>query len=132
MAISDPIADALTVIRNANRINRERVDIKASKLLTEILRVLRQERFIHDYRFIDDKKQGVLRVYLKKINEPTRKINRIQRVSRPGLRVYRKTNEIPVVLNGLGVCVLSTSQGILTGEQAKKRLVGGEVLLKVW
>lgn len=132
MAISDPIADALTVIRNANRINRERVDIKASKMLAEILRVLRQERFIHDFRFIDDKKQGILRVYLKKLNEPTRKITKIQRVSRPGLRVYRQTNEIPVVLNGLGVCVLSTSQGILTGEQAKKRLVGGEVLLKVW
>lgn len=132
MALSDPIADALTVIRNANRIKRERVDIKASKMLTEILRVLRQERFIHDYRFIDDKKQGILRVYLKKLNEPTRKITKIQRVSRPGLRVYRQSNEIPVVLNGLGVCVLSTSQGILTGEQAKKRLVGGEVLLKVW
>lgn len=132
MALSDPIADALTVIRNANRIKRERVDIKASKMLTEILRLLRQERFIHDYRFIDDKKQGILRVYLKKLNETTRKITRIQRVSRPGLRVYRQTHEIPVVLNGLGVCVLSTSQGILTGEQAKKRQVGGEVLLKVW
>lgn len=132
MALTDPIADALTTIRNANRIKRERVDLKASALMTEILKVLRQEKFIYDFRLIEDKKQGVLRVYLKKDSERIRKITRIVRVSRPGLRIYTKSDTIPTVLNGLGVCVLSTPQGILSGEQAKKRSVGGEVLLKIW
>jgi small subunit ribosomal protein S8 len=132
MSLSDPIADALTAIRNANRIKRERVDLRASTLMTEVLKVLRQEKFIYDYRLIEDKKQGILRVYLKKTNEPTRKITRIVRVSKPGLRIYTKKDAIPTVLNGLGVCILSTPQGVLTGEQAKKRSVGGEILLKVW
>ena len=132
MALSDPIGDALTCIRNANRVKKERVDIKASKLLTEVMKVLRQERFIHDYRLIDDKKQGILRVYLRKANESLRKINRIIRVSRPGLRRYTQKNEIPVVLSGLGICILSTPQGIFSGEDARKRNVGGEVLAKVW
>lgn len=132
MAVTDPIADALTVIRNANRIQRERVDLKASNLLGEILKILRRERFIYDYRLIEDKKQGILRVYLRKTGERLRKITRIVRVSRPGLRSYSGTEEIPTVLNGLGVCILSTPQGLLTGEEARKRRVGGEVLLKVW
>ena len=132
MSLSDPLADALTSIRNANRIRRERVDLKASSLLHDVLKVLRQEKFIYDYRLIHDKKQGVLRVYLKKADEPVRKITKIIRVSRPGLRRYTKKAGIPVVLNGLGICVLSTPQGVLSGEQAKKRSVGGEVLLKIW
>ncbi len=132
MALSDPIADALTTIRNANRIKRERVDLRASRLLTEILKILRQEKYIYDYRLIEDKKQGLLRVYLKKNNENLRKITRIVRVSRPGLRIYTKKDTVPTVLNGLGICILSTPQGVLTGDQAKKRSVGGEVLLKIW
>ncbi len=132
MSLSDPIADALTCIRNANRVKKERVDIKASKALASILKVLRTERFIHDFRLIDDKKQGILRVYLRKANESLRKINRIVRVSRPGLRIYTQKNEIPTVLNGLGICVLSTPQGILSGEEARKKNVGGEVIAKVW
>jgi small subunit ribosomal protein S8 len=132
MALTDPIADALTTIRNANRINRERVDLRASKMMTEILKVLREEKFIYDFRLIEDKKQGILRVYLKKANEPVRKINRIVRISKPGLRIYTKKDKIPKVLSGMGVCVLSTPQGILSGEQAKRRSVGGELLLKVW
>src|SRR5476649_2238623 len=99
MSLSDSIGDALTCIRNANRVKKERVDIKASKALVEILKVLRQERFIHEYRLIDDKKQGILRVYLRKANESLRKINRIMRVSRPGLRIYTQKSEIPTVLN---------------------------------
>ena len=132
MSCSDPIADALTCIRNANRARKERVDLRASNLTEQILKILRRERFIFDYRRIEDKKQGVLRVYLKKSNEPVRKFSKIMRVSRPGLRIYTKKNGIPKVLSGLGICVLSTPQGILTGEQAKKRAVGGEILLKVW
>ena len=132
MSLSDSIGDALTCIRNANRVRKERVDIKASKALVQILKVLRQERFIHDYRLIDDKKQGILRVYLHKANESVRKINKIVRISRPGLRRYTQKSEIPVVLNGLGICILSTPQGILSGEEARKNNVGGEVIAKVW
>ncbi len=132
MSLSDPIGDALTCIRNANRVKKERVDIKASKALVEILKVLRQEHYIHDYRLIDDKKQGILRIYLRKGAESARKITRIVRVSRPGLRRYTKKTEIPTVLNGLGICILSTPQGILSGEDARRRNVGGEVIAKVW
>ena len=134
MSLSDPIGDGLTCIRNANRVKKERVDVKASKMFVEILKVLRQERFIHDYRLIDDKKQGILRVYLRKGTDasPSRKITRIMRVSRPGLRRYTQKSAIPVVLNGLGICILSTPQGILSGEDARKRNVGGEIIAKVW
>ena len=132
MALTDPIADGLTRIRNANRVKKERLDIPASSLMTQILKILKQEKFIYDYRLIEDKKQGVLRVYLKKASEPVRPIVKIMRVSRPGLRIYTKKESIPTVLNGLGVCVLSTPQGVLSGEEAKRRNVGGEVLLKVW
>ncbi len=132
MSLSDPIADALTMIRNATRAKKERVDVRASSLMGAILKVLRQEKFIYDYRLIEDKKQGVLRVYLKKQSEPTRRITQLVRVSKPGLRIYAKKNEIPIVVNGLGVCILSTPEGVLTGDDAKKRGVGGEILAKVW
>ena len=132
MSLSDPIADALTCIRNANRVKKERVDLRGSKLMEEILKILKRERFIYDFRRIEDKKQGVLRVYLKKSNEPVRKFTRIVRISRPGLRIYAKKDTIPTVLSGLGICVLSTPSGVLSGEEAKKRSMGGEVLLKVW
>ncbi len=132
MSLSDPIADALTCIRNANRAKKERVDLRGSKLMEQILKILKRERFIYDYRRIEDKKQGVLRVYLKKANEPIRKMSKIVRVSRPGLRIYAKKDMIPTVLSGLGICVMSTPSGVLSGEEAKKRSVGGEVLLKVW
>ena len=132
MSLTDPIADAITIIRNANRAGQDRVDLRASKLMEEILKILRRERFIFDYRRMDDKKQGVLRVYLKKTNEPVRKFTRIVRVSRPGLRIYTKSDAIPAVLSGLGICVLSTPSGVLSGEEAKRKAVGGEVLLKVW
>ena len=132
MSLNDPIGDALTCIRNAARAHKERVDLKASKLTEEILKILRRERFIHDYRRIEDKKQGLLRVYLKKAGEPLRKISKIIRVSRPGLRIYAKKDTIPTVLSGLGLCVLSTPAGVLSGDEAKKRSVGGEVLCKVW
>ncbi len=132
MALSDPIADGLTILRNATRANKERADLKASSVMAEILKILRKEKFIYDYRLIEDKKQGILRVYIKKTNEPTRKISRISRVSRPGLRIYTKRDNIPTVLNGLGICIVSTPQGILSGEDAKRRGVGGEILAKVW
>src|SRR5262245_66624686 len=123
MALSDPIGDALTCIRNASRARKERVDLKASNLTEEIVKILRRERFVHDYRRIDDKKQGLLRVYLKKTGEPLRKISRIVRVSRPGLRIYAKKDTIPTVLSGLGICILSTPAGVCSGEEAKNRSV---------
>jgi small subunit ribosomal protein S8 len=132
MALSDPIADALTAIRNANKAKKERVDLRASYLLTEILKVLRQEKFIYDFRLIEDKKQGILRVYLRKSNATLRRISSLVRISKPGLRVYTKKESIPTVLNGLGVSIISTPEGVLSGEDAKKRSVGGEVLVKVW
>lgn len=132
MSLTDPIGDALTCIRNASRAQKERVDIKASNLIEEILKILRRERFVHDYRKIEDKKQSLIRVYLKKTGEQTRKISKIVRVSRPGLRKYTKKDAIPTVLSGLGICVLSTPAGILTGDDAKKRSVGGELICKVW
>ena len=132
MALSDPIADGLTRSRNANRVKKERLDMPASQMMSQILKILKQEKFIYDFRLIEDKKQGILRVYLKKANESIRPIIRIVQVSRPGLRIYTKKESIPTVLNGLGVCVVSTPQGVLSGEEAKRRNVGGEVLLKVW
>ena len=132
MSVSDPIGDALTSIRNASRVKKERVDLRASYIVTEILKILRQEKYIHDFRLIEDKRQGVLRVYLRKEGEPTRRITRIMRISKPGLRIYSKRDNIPTVLNGLGICILTTPDGILTGNQAKKRGVGGEVLCKIW
>ena len=133
MSLSDPIADALTLIRNASRVRKQRLDLRASKVVAAILKILRQEKFILDTRLIEDKKQGILRVYLSKENEqPSRRISRIQRVSRPGLRIYAKKEAIPTVLNGLGICILSTPFGMLSGDEAKKRGVGGEVICKVW
>ncbi len=132
MSLSDPIGDALTMVRNASRARKERVDLKASNMIESILKILKREKFIYDYRRIEDKKQGVLRVYLKKTGEPIRKITRIVRVSKPSLRIYTKKDSIPKILSGLGLCVLSTPDGILSGEEAKKRNVGGEFLLKVW
>ena len=132
MSLCDPIGDALTSIRNANRVKKERVDLPGSKLMEQILKILRQEKFIFDYRRIEDKKQGVLRVYLKKGAEPLRKFTKIMRVSKPGLRIYAKKDAIPTVLSGLGICVVSTPSGVLSGDEAKKRSMGGEVLLKVW
>jgi small subunit ribosomal protein S8 len=132
MALTDPIGDALTVIRNGNRAKKERVDLKASRLLAEMLKIMRQQKFIYDFRLIEDKKQGILRVYLSKQNEPTRRISRIVRVSRPGLRSYTGKTEIPTVLNGMGICILSTPQGVMTGEEAKRRGIGGEILCKIW
>lgn len=132
MAVSDPIADGLTAIRNANRAKKDRVDLRASFVTTEILKVMRQNKFIYDFRLIEDKKQGLLRVYLRKADARVRKISRIQRISRPGLRIYTNKERIPTVLNGLGICIVSTPQGILSGEDARKRGVGGEVLAKIW
>ncbi|OGB94888.1 MAG: 30S ribosomal protein S8 [candidate division NC10 bacterium RBG_16_65_8] len=132
MSMTDPIADMLTRIRNANRALLERVDIPASRFKVELAKLLKAEGFIRAYRLIDDKKQGILRVYLKFGPGNERVIQGIRRVSRPGLRVYRKSPKIPRTVGALGLAVVSTSQGLLTGKAARERGLGGEVLCYVW
>jgi small subunit ribosomal protein S8 len=132
MSMTDPIADMLTRIRNANQALLERVDIPASRLKVEVAKILKAEGFIRTYRMLDDNKQGILRVYLKFGPGNERIIRGIRRVSRPGLRVYRKAPKLPSVMSGLGVAILSTSQGVMTGKSARQRSLGGEVLCYVW
>jgi len=132
MAMTDPIADMLTRIRNANRALLERVDIPASRFKVEIAKTLKAEGFIRAFKLIDDNKQGVLRVYLKFGPGNERVILGLRRVSRPGLRVYRKSRQIPSVVSGVGVAIVSTPQGIMSGKQARERSLGGEVLCYVW
>ncbi|MCA9752786.1 MAG: 30S ribosomal protein S8 [bacterium] len=132
MSMSDPIADMLTRIRNAGRAGHKRVDVPASKLKLEIARILLKERFISNYKFVEDGPQGVIRVYLKYTPEDEPVINGLERVSKPGLRRYAGVQEIPRVLGGMGVSILSTSRGIMTGREARTAGVGGEILCNVW
>ena len=130
--MSDPIADLLTRIRNASRAEHEKVDIPASKLKVRITELLKEEGFIKNYRLIEDDKQGVLRVYLKYGAGNEKMISGLVRVSRPGRRVYVAKDEIPTILGGMGVAILSTSRGIMTDRDSRKQQVGGEVLAYVW
>lgn len=133
MSMSDPIADMLTRIRNAGRAGHKRVDIPASKLKLEIARILQKEKFIASYKFLDDEgPQGRIRVYLKYTPDEEPVITGLQRVSKPGLRKYCGSQEVPRVFGGMGVSILSTSRGIMTGREAKKMGVGGEILCSVW
>ncbi len=132
MSMTDPLADMLTRIRNANQAVLERVDIPASRLKVELAKILKAEGFIRAFKLIDDNKQGVLRVYLRFGPGNERVIQGIRRVSRPGLRVYRKASRIPNVMSGTGVAIMSTPQGLMTGKAAQERSVGGEVLCYVW
>ena len=132
MSISDPIADMLTVIRNGCRAKKKKVEVPASRVKSEILRVLLEEKFISNYRYIEDSKQGVLRVYLKYADGETSVISGIRRISTPGLRSYSGSKEVPRVQGGLGVAIISTSQGLMTGKEARKRGIGGEVVCHVW
>jgi small subunit ribosomal protein S8 len=129
--MTDPIADMLTRIRNANQMKYETVDIPASKLKKEILEVLKSEGYILGYKVIKKDVQDTLRVNLKYLNNE-RVVKGLKRISKPGLRVYAKTNEVPKVLNGLGIAVISTSRGIMTDREARKQKVGGEILAYVW
>jgi small subunit ribosomal protein S8 len=132
MSVSDPVADFLTSIRNAIRAKHRRVDVPASKLKTEIAKVLLRERFINNFKVIEDSKQGVLRVYLKYAADETSVVNDLQRVSRPGLRVYVGKDSLPRVMGGLGVSILTTSRGLMTEREAREAGLGGEVVCQVW
>jgi small subunit ribosomal protein S8 len=129
---SDPIADLLTRIRNASRAEHEKVDIPSSRLKVRIAEILKEEGFIKNFRILEDGKQGVLRVYLKYGAGNEKMISGLVRVSTPGRRVYVGHDEIPSILGGMGVAMVSTSRGVLTDRAARKQKVGGEVLAYVW
>lgn len=132
MVMTDPIADLLTRIRNANQMKHAIVEIPASKLKVEILNVLKNEGYITDYSVVSSGVQGTIKVTLKYLANSERALRGLKRISKPGLRVYAKTDEMPRVLNGLGIAVVSTSQGIMTDREARKLQVGGEVLAYIW
>jgi small subunit ribosomal protein S8 len=132
MAITDSIADMLTRIRNAGKAKFSSVDIPGSTIKTEMARVLKEEGFIRNYKFVQDGKQGILRVYLKYGKGQTGTILGIERVSKPSRRVYLRANDVRPVLNGMGIAILSTSQGIMTDKSARKKNIGGEILCNVW
>ena len=132
MSMTDPIADMLTRIRNGIQARHERIEVPASKLKVEVARILKSEGFISNYKLTEDKVQGTLRIYLKYSAEGEPVIHGIERISRPGRRVYRSKDEIPRVLGGLGLAIVSTSKGVLAGHDAAKNGIGGEVLCQVW
>ncbi|AKS37128.1 30S ribosomal protein S8 [Anoxybacillus gonensis] len=132
MVMTDPIADMLTRIRNANMVRHEKLEVPASKIKKEIAEILKREGFIRDVEYIEDNKQGILRIFLKYGPNNERVITGLKRISKPGLRVYAKADEVPRVLNGLGIAILSTSQGILTDKEARQKRTGGEVLAYIW
>ena len=132
MTMTDPIADMLTRIRNANVVKHETVDVPASNMKKELARILLEEGFVRGYDVIEDGKQGIIRIQLKYGQSGERVISGLKRISKPGMRVYAANHEIPKVLNGLGISVISTSIGILTDKQARKENVGGEVICYVW
>jgi small subunit ribosomal protein S8 len=132
MAMSDPIADMLTRIRNAGKAKFNSVDIPGSKLKTELAKVLKNEGFIKNYKFLKDDKQGILRIYLKYGQDRNSAIFGIERISKPGRRTYVKSNELKPIFSGMGLAVLSTSKGVMTDKRAAKEKLGGEVLCKVW
>lgn len=129
---SDPISDMLAAITNANHKLKERVDLPASALKKEVAQVLKDEGYIADYKVLPDRKQGVLRVFLKYLPNKTRVLQGVKRVSRPGLRVYRGYEELPKLRGGLGMSIVSTSKGLMTDRRSRKEKLGGEVLAQVW
>ena len=132
MVMTDPIADMLTRIRNANQMRHETVEMPSSKIKREIAEVLKREGFIRDAEYIEDNKQGILRLSLKYGKSAERVVTGLKRISKPGLRVYVQSTEVPRVLNGLGIAIISTSKGILTDKEARREQIGGEVIAYVW
>jgi len=132
MQITDAIADMLTRIRNASSAKHESVDIPASNIKKDIARILLDEGYVKDIEFIEDGKQGIIRIHLKYTGNKQSVISGIKRISKPGLRVYAKKDELPKVLGGLGIAVISTSKGVMTDKKARAEGVGGEVLAFIW
>jgi small subunit ribosomal protein S8 len=132
MAVSDPVADFLTCVRNAIRAKHRKVDVNASRIKTELARVLLRERFINNFKVIEDTKQGVLRIYLKYAGDDLSVISGIRRVSTPGRRVYVKKDRLPRVMGGLGTSIVSTSRGLMTDREARDAGLGGELICQIW
>ncbi|HPR90969.1 MAG TPA: 30S ribosomal protein S8 [Synergistaceae bacterium] len=132
MAMADPISDFLTQIRNANMVFKEKVELPSSRLKEAIASILKREGYIRNYRVIEHKKKPVLRVYLKYGPNRERVITNMKRISRPSLRVYAGVSQLPRVLGGLGIAIVSTPRGLLTDSEARRQNVGGEVLCEVW
>jgi small subunit ribosomal protein S8 len=132
MTMTDPIADMLTRIRNANMVRHEKLEVPASNLKKDIAEILKREGFVRDVEYVEDNKQGIIRIFLKYGKDNERVITGLKRISKPGLRVYAKTDEVPRVLNGLGIALVSTSQGLLTDREARAKKVGGEILAYIW
>jgi small subunit ribosomal protein S8 len=132
MPVTDPLADMLTRVRNANMAKLSKVDIPASKMKINVARILKSEGYIKNYKLIKDRKHGILRIYLKydRLNQGV--INGLKRMSKPGRRLYVKEKGIPLVLNGMGIAVLSTSKGVLADREARRLNVGGELLCSIW
>jgi small subunit ribosomal protein S8 len=131
-AITDPVADLLTRIRNASRAGHEMVEIPGSRLKLEIVKILAQEKYIRGYQFISDEKQGILRVFLKYGAKREPVLTQLERVSKPGRRVYVSAADVPRPQNGMGIAIVSTSRGLLPDRECRKQHVGGEVLCYVW
>ena len=131
MTMTDPVSDLLTRIRNATMQRHESVDVPSSKMKIEIVRILKEEGYIQDYTLQGESKQGMIRILLRYTAGKKPVISNLARVSRPGCRTYARHSEIPTVLGGMGICILSTSQGLLTGKQAQEKGLGGEVLCTV-
>lgn len=132
MVLTDPIADYLTRIRNANMAKHDSVEIPASKIKKSMTEILKREGFIRDYEVSDDNKQGVIKIFLKYGPDGERVISGLKRISKPGLRNYVGAENLPKVLNGLGIAIVSTSQGVITDKEARQKDVGGEVLAYIW
>jgi small subunit ribosomal protein S8 len=132
MSLTDPIANYLTLVRNAIQAKHQKVDVPSSKLLVEVSRILKEEGFIANFKVSEEGSKSILKIYLKYGPKGEKVISGLKRVSRPGCRVYASVPEIPVVLGGLGISILSTPSGLLTGAQARKANVGGEVLCSIW
>lgn len=131
MPVTDPISDFLTRIRNASKAKKPRVDIPASGLKKNLAEILKSQKFINDYSIIEDNKQNVIRIELKYTNGLSA-ITGLKKISKPGLRIYKRSDELPKVYNGLGIAVISTSKGLLTDKQARKESIGGEVVCHIW
>ncbi len=132
MSVSDPVADFLTCLRNAIRARHRKVDVPASRLKAELSKVLLRERYINNFKVIEDSKQGMLRVYLKYTADDVSVISGLKRVSTPGRRVYVQKDRVPRVLGGLGTTILSTSKGMMTDREAREAGLGGELVCQVW
>jgi len=132
LSISDPVADMLTRIRNANQKMKGKVDIPASRLSEKIVKILKEEGYIANYKFISDRKQGILRVYLKYTTNQEEVIKGLKRISRPGRRFYCQADKLPRVYRGLGIAIISTSQGVMTDKKCREVNLGGEVICYVW